>query len=196
MAGLGFKCTKKEINCPRFGYEFTYNKPGVNYSPNFDSILLGEHIILEASAPKSFFDEEKGYSVFLSENTIFGPLAINKLTNNPAIPKIGAIDSVELLALGGSLKKDTIQFSEGQLKGFRTAYWTSETDSFKLVIKVKPKNKGTFIIALNQQSNRDTDCALYKYFFKIKNPNQHLYLIESLYGYIPIDERAYCFKVY
>ena len=192
----GLTCKKPPQTCPMFGYEFTYSKRGAFYSPGVDSFPLGNQITLQASAPKAFFEEEKRYNVKLEENTIFGPLGIQKLTNDLTIPRIGAIEDVELIMLQGTLVKDTIQFSEGQLKSFRTAYWISSSDSFRLKVIIKPKIKGTFIIALNQQSNRDADCALYKYFLNVTNPNQHLYFLEPLYGYIPLDERAYCFKVY
>lgn len=193
---LGNSCNKQPAICSKMGYEFTYSKPGTTYSPGIDSIPLGNQIIIEASAPKSFFDEGKQYNVTLHESAILGPLGIQKLTNDPITPRIGAIEDVDLIALEGSLLKDTIQFSQEQLKGFRTTYWISKSDSFKLKVIVKPKIKGTFIIILNQQGNRDKECALYKYFLNVINTNQHLYFLEPLYGYIPVDNRAYCFKVY
>lgn len=196
MILLNFGCKKQPTSCPKLGYEFTYSKPGVTYFPGIDSFPLGNQITLEASAPKSFFEEEKRYVVTLNVNTILGPLGVQKLTNDPIVPRIGAIEDVELIAIEGSMLKDTTQFSQSQLKGFRTANWISNADSFKLKIIIKPKIKGTFIIALNQQGNRDTDCALFKYFLKVINQNQHLYFLEPEYGYVPSSDQAYCFKVY
>jgi hypothetical protein len=196
MVLINLGCKKQISSCSKMGYEFMYSKPGVIYSPGIDSFLLGNEITIEAAAPKSFYDEEKGYVVIVNETQIHGPLGIQKLITNPIITRAGAIEDVELTPIKGYLVKDTSQFSQGQLENFRTAYWISDSDSFRLKIVVKPKIKGTFIIALNQQGNRDKDCALYKYFLKVINSNQHLYFLQSLYGYIPQDDRTYCFKVY
>lgn len=179
------------------GYEYIYSKPGVKYSPGIDSFTLGNQITLEASVPITFFEEEKRYNVTLNETQILGPFAAQKATGNSTIPRIGAIEDLELIPQTGSLLKDTIQFSEGQLKGFRTAYWISDLDSFRLKLVIKPKIKGIFFIGLSQQGNRDKDCALYKYFVKVKDQDQHLYLLEQADGISNIqNEYTYCFKVY
>jgi hypothetical protein len=196
---LNFSCTKPVNTCPKMGYEYVYFKPGVTYSPGVDSFALGSQIILEASAPKTFFEEEKRYSVTLNESQILGPFAAQKATGNATTPRIGAIDDLDLIPQQGTLVKDTVQFSEGQLKGFRTVYWISDQDSFRLKVVIKPKIRGVFFISLSQQGNRDTDCALYKYFLKVMNTDQHLYFLEQVNnGYIPDKDRdhAYCFKVY
>ncbi len=199
VIGAGFSCSKKESTCPRLGYEFGFSKPGITYSPSVDSIALGDLIILEASAPKTFFDEEKGYTVTLNQNTILGPLVIKKATSDPLIPIIGAANDVSFLPFLGNVIKDTTQFSEGQLKIFRTAYFVSEADSFKIRLGIKPTIKGVFFVSLNQQGNRDSDCAVYKYFLKIKNTDQHLHYLAQFNNGI-IDEAGrdylYCFKVY
>jgi hypothetical protein len=99
----------------------------------------------------------------------------------------------------GTLIKDSIQFSQGQLISFRTAYWNYLKDSFKLKVIIKPKVRGIFFVGLGQQGNRDVDCALYKYFLKVINPDQHLYyLAQTSNGFISDNARnyAYCFKVY
>jgi hypothetical protein len=65
-------------------------------------------------------------------------------------------------------------------------------------LELKPLNKGVYGISIGQQSNRDKDCALYKYFLKVGNADQHLnYLALYDNGYISDYERnyAYCFKV-
>lgn len=196
----GITCVKPPKTCSKFGYEYSYTKPSVNYQPGLDSIPLGTSLTLEANAPKNFFDEEKHYDVSLHENTIFGPLGIIKATNNVDVWFTGAIEDMELTALTGSIVRDSIQFSPGQLKSFRTAYWDrNNSDSFHLKIVIKPKVKGTFFVNLGQQSNRDADCALYKYFLKVSNTDQHLYLLaQANNGYIDDYSRnyAYCFRVY
>jgi len=106
-----------------------------------------------------------------------------------------SVDSFELTAQVGKVIKDTINFSAGILRGFRTVEWDgSSIDSFKIKIAVKPLARGIFIIALGQQGYRDSDCALYKYFLNVGN-EQHLYYLS---GYIGDYERnfGYCFKVY
>jgi hypothetical protein len=200
MAVILFCCKKKEILCPKMGYEFTYSKPGVSYLPSFDSILLGDQITLEAAVPKTFFDEQKQSSVTLQANTIFGPLSLAKATNNTSIPTIGAIEDAEFIALTGNIVKDSIHFSEEQLLGFRTTYWDGNNqDSFRLKISIRPKIRGIFFVSLGQQGNKDIECALYKYLLKISNSNQHLYfLAQAKNGFVSEYERnyAYCFKVY
>lgn len=200
LSGLfAVACKKQTQECSKMGFEYTYFKPGVMYSPFSDSIALGENIILTASAPKTFFDEQEQYNVTLNHDKITGPFGILKATNDSTIPILGAIDQVELTPIIGTLVKDSLQFSQGQLKSFRTAYWSSiSVDSFSLKVQVKPKTKGIYFLNLGQQGNRDKDCALFKYFLKIKN-DQHLYLLsQANNGYIGDYERnyVYCFKVY
>ena len=196
LAGLGFCCTKKEMNCPKFGYEFTYDKPGVSYSPAVDSFMLGNEIIMEATAPKTFFEETKGYSVTLDQNSISGPLGIQKFTNIPGIPIDVAADDFEFTSIEGKIFRDTINHTEGQLKGVRTLLWASVLDSFKIKIIIKPNVRGTYILSTGLQGNRDADCALYKYYLKVKNADQHLYYYQGYIGYIPQFDYTYCFKVY
>lgn len=196
LSGLGLYCTKKDVTCPKFGYEFTYDKPGVSYSPNLDSFLLGNELIMEASVPKTFFEETKGYYVTLNESTIKGSLGIQKFTNIPGIPIDVAANEFEFSSIEGEIYRDTINHTEGQLKGVRSLLWTSVLDSFRIKIIIKPKVKGTFILGIGQQGNRDTDCALYKYFLKVKNADPHLYYYHNYIGYIPQFNNTYCFKVY
>lgn len=181
------------------GYEYSYLKFGTAYSPLNDSIPLGSEITLEASAPKVFYDDEKQLSVALNESLISGPLTIKKVSNDQNVPIIGAIDDIEFTSIIGQIIKDSTQFSQGQLKIFRTAHFSSIADSFKLKTRIKPKVTGVYFIGLGQQSNRDADCALYKYFLKIKNSDQHLnYLAQFNNGFVTKNDSdyAYCIKVY
>lgn len=196
---LGGSC-KKQINCPKMGYEYTFSKSLVHFNPSYDSIRLGSDIQINASVPKTFFDSQNRYSVTLRESKIMGPLSVSKATNNSTIPIIGAIEDVELIPIIGNIIKDSIQFSQGQLMGFRTAYWDGmSNDSFRLKVTIKPKIQGVFFVTLGQQGNRDADCALYKYFLPVSNPDQHLYLFSlANNGYIDNYSKiyTYCFKVY
>jgi hypothetical protein len=195
----GFGCSKKNNICPKMGYEFTYFKPGIIYTPFADSISLGDSIILEASAPRTFFVEEKSYTVTLNKNEVFGPLVIKKATNDPLIPIVGAANDVILTPHIGNVVKDSAQFTNEQLKIGRTTYCILEADSFKIKLSIKPMINGIFFISLNQQGNRDDDCALYKYLLKVKNSDQHLYyLAQANNGIIYESDRnfVYCFKVY
>ncbi len=197
---LSYSCNKQSNSCSKLGYEYTYFKPGITYSPNSDSIPLGSQITIEGSAPKSFFDNEKNYTVSLTEKNIIGPLSISKLVTIPFPSFIGAIDDVELTPVLGVTVKDTIQFSQGQLLSFRTVHWDGNSvDSFRLKINIKPTIRGTFFINLGQQGNRDVNCALYKYFLKVKNSDQHFYLMTPITNGQISDNAAnhvYCFKVY
>lgn len=194
-----FGCVKRRESCSKMGYEYSYFKFGTAYSPLNDSIPLGSEIILEASAPKVFYDDEKQLSVTLNQSLISGPLTIKKVSNDQNIPIIGAIDDIEFTSIIGQIIKDSTQFSQGQLKIFRTAHFSSIADSFKLKTRIKPKITGVYFIGLGQQSNRDADCALYKYFLKIKNSDQHLnYLAQFNNGFVTKNDSdyTYCIKVY
>lgn len=194
-----FGCVKRRESCSKMGFEHSYLKFGTAYSPFNDSIPLGSEITLEASAPKAFYDQEKQLSVTLNESLISGPLTIKKVSNDQNVPIIGAIDDIEFTVLNGRVIKDSIHFSEGQLKSFRSAYLDLNVDSFRLKIRIKPKQKGVFFIGLGQQSNRDADCALYKYFLKIKNSDQHLnYLAQANNGFVTKNDSdyTYCIKVF
>jgi len=196
---LNPSCKKHPPSCAKLGLEFTYTKPGVIYSPGSDSIPLGSDITLEASAPITFFDDSKQYNVTINSENILGPITASKATGNVTVPTAYAIDDLVLTATIGKIIKDTVQFTTEQLKGARTVYWQKDLDSFRLKISIKPNIRGVFFIGLGQQGNRDTDCALYKYFLRVKNYDQHLYFLSQLYGgYLDDNSRnyAYCFKVY
>lgn len=110
-----------------------------------------------------------------------------------------AVDSFQLTAEVEKIIKDTINFSIGQLKGFRTMEWDgSSIDSFKIRIKINPIAKGIYAFSMGQQAYPDKDCALYKYFLKPGNSNQHLNY--WLHAFLNVSDGVafftYCFKVY
>ncbi len=180
------------------GYEYSYARPGVSYYPLSDSIRLGDGLTLYASAPKKFFDSSYKTNVVVPES-IYGPLSIAKLETIPYYRFAGAIDDMDLFAVNGIIKKDSLLTSE-QLKMSRVAFWdASDIDSLTFKVTIIPKIRGTFYIVLGQQSFRDKDCALFKYFLKVKNNDQHFYLMTPVTNG-QISEYAinhtYCFKVY
>jgi hypothetical protein len=182
------------------GYEYVYTKLGVMYSPGVDSIALGSQIVVEAAAPKTFLDEEKNINVTLSENKILGPFSVSKIITTPYLSFAGAIDDVVLTPLHGSLIKDSILFTQSQLSIARTAVWDGNSlDSFRLKIIVKPNIRGTYFLSLRDQGNRNAECALFKYLVRVKNIDQHFYLMTPVTNGEISDIAAnfvYCFKVY
>jgi hypothetical protein len=180
------------------GYEYTYARPGVSYYPLSDSIRLGDGLTLYASAPKSFFDSSYKINVAVP-GSIYGPLGISKMETSPYYRFAGAIDDMDLTPVIGTVKKDSLLTSE-QLKMTRLAFWdTSSADSLVFKLNIIPRIRGTFFINLQQQSFRDKDCALFKYFLRVKNNDQHFYLMTPVTNG-EISENAanytYCFKVY
>lgn len=197
---LGVNCKKQELDCPKSGYEYTYFKPGVSYTPGSDSILLGSQIVIEASVPKTFFDSEHNVMLTLDASEISGPLSVSKAISTPFLSFAGAVEDVELLPSFGTLTKDSMFFSQGQLLSFRTAHWDGgQPDSFRLKIDIKPKVRGTYFVSLRDQGAKDKDCALFKYLPTVKNADQHFYLMTPITNG-QISEIAinyvYCFKVY
>lgn len=193
---LGLGCKKQQNECPKMGIEYKYSKPAISFYPGSDSLPLGSTIMIEAAVPKSFFDEDRGYNVLLTEPYILGPLGIQKLTNDPILPQVGAMEDIEFSNQFGRLVKDTVRFTPGQNKISWTAYMENDADSFRIKVNCKPKIKGVFTVAFTQAGNRDNECALFKYFLSVKNTDQHLYFLAPLYGYTPIDNRIYSFKIY
>jgi len=189
------QCTKPEKECPLSGVYYINEDAFTHYSPELDSIPLGTEITLTASATREFFDLENNISVYNSSQIIEGPLRIMRL-----FPTAGAIEEFEFNLYQGDMKKDSLRFSEGQLKTFRAVIWDgSKTDSLHLKIGIKPLRKGIYVINLGQQAGMDTDCAVYRYFLNVGNANKNLhYLSEANNGYISDYESkyAYCFKVY
>ena len=183
------------MTCPKMGYEYVHSASQCFYFPDSDSIPLGDSLILSASAPKKFTDANSRQLVNNSSSIIEGPLHIVML--HPM--KRPAADDFQLTGQIGRITKDTINFSAGALKGFRTIEWNGNNpDSFKIKLVLKPLSKGVYSFALGQQGYRDPDCALYKYFLKV-GVEQHLhYLAEYNNGYIDDYARdlGYCFKVY
>ena len=192
---LSLHCIKKSQLCPKEGYEYVNSTARARYSPETDSIPLGAVITLVASAPRSFIDENTGIPVKNTCPIITGPLSIEKLF--PLYQP--AADSFEVTARIGKAIKDTVNFSEGILKGLRTIEWDgSSVDSFNIEIKIRPLARGFYALTLGQQGYKDTECARYKYFLEVGNTNRHLDFWLAALGNLGDDVRyfTYCFKVY
>jgi hypothetical protein len=195
VALLSSRCIKKYQGCPKEGYEYVNSTLRSWYSPGTDSIALGESIILEASAPRSFIDENTYASVKNTSSIIHGPLGISMLY--PVYQP--AVDSFELIAQVGKAIKDSVNFSSGALEGFRTIEWDgSSVDSFKIRIEIRSLARGIYALALDEQGYKDADCARYKYFPKVGNADQHLDYWLSATGNLSDEVRyyTYCVKVY
>lgn len=198
MAGyvlLSPSCKKIGNPCPKDGYEYLNTNSHCWYSPSLDSLPLGTTISLAASVPKTFIDENTQTTILNTCSIIHGPLGIVMIS--PIYQ--AAIDSFEIKAQIGKVIKDTINFSTGQLKGFRTIEWDGNSvDSFKMKITIKPIAKGIYACSLNQQSYKDKDCALYKYFLSPGNTNQHLNYWTDAFGSASnqVAFSTYCFKIY
>jgi hypothetical protein len=193
---LSVTCNKNiERGCKKMGYEYAYTQSLCWYSPVCDSIPIGSSIILTASVPKTFIDESTQSLVTNPCQIINGPLHVTMI-----YPFLQAsVDSFELTTQIGKVIKDTMNFTAGQLRGFRTVEWNGNSvDSFKIKIAIKALAKGVYIIALGQQGYRDVDCALYKYFLNVGSEQHLYYLSQYNNGYIGNYERnfGYCFKVY
>jgi len=198
MAGvclLSSQCVKKYQGCPKEGYEYVNSTLRSMYSPAVDSIAVGESIILESSAPKSFIDEKSNESVKNTSPIIHGPLGIVMLY--PVYQ--AAVDSFELTAEVGKVIKDTANFTSGQLEGFRTIEWDgTSVDYFKTRIKITARARGIYALALDEQGCKDADCARYRYFPKVGNTDQHLYYWSNVSGDLGDQAKyfSYCVKVY
>ncbi len=193
------QCKKEPDSCPDFGYEYTYFQKGISYTPELDSFQLGDELLVTGSVPKMFFDSIYSRNVRVDNNLLKGSFIITKTSGDATIPSIGAASDVTITPIIGRIYKDSISYTPFQLENLRSVEWQSLGDSLQLVFKVKPLVKGTFIVGLNQQSLRDTKCALFKYLVRISNSNQHLYFISNISGgYISEYNRNfnYCFKVY
>jgi hypothetical protein len=173
-------CNKKvNVGCPKEGYEYSNTSFLCWYSPILDSIRVGSSLILEASIPRAFIDENTRATVTNTSNIVSGPLGIGMIY--PIYQ--AAVDSFELTA---EIGKVIIQWD------------ASPIDSFKIKISIKALAKGIYGIALKQQTGKDKDCALYKYFLKPGNLNQHLNYWMDTFGNVSdgVAFFTYCFKVY
>lgn len=192
---LSLNCKKGIDTCSKQGYEYVNTNSHCWYSPEIDSLPMGSIITLEASVPKTFIDENTNAIVTNTCPIINGPLGVGMIY--PVYQ--AAADSFEITAQIGNVIKDTINFSNGSLKGFRTIEWDGKSiDSFRMKITIKALARGIYSFALKQQGYRDKDCALYKYFLKPGNSNQHLNYWMDAFGNVS-DQVAfftYCFKVY
>lgn len=198
IAGIGLlllSCTKPKSSCSKQGFEYSNSSFRCWYSPSVDSLPIGSILYLEASVPRTIIDENTRATVTNTSSIIEGPLHV--LMVSPLYQ--AAVDSFELTAEVGKLFKDTMNLSAGQLKQVRTIKWdTSSIDSFKIRVKIKPRAKGIYAFSLGQQSSIDKDCALYKYFLRPGNANQHLNYWMDAFANVS-DQVAfftYCFKVY
>lgn len=188
-------CSKEEKRCKLINVNYNNENAFCSYLPGYDSIPLGDDITLYAAATRSFFDVEQQQKVFNSSTEMNGPLRILRLN-----PTEGAVEDFELRPEVGRLVKDSVRFSQGSLKFFRTVFWdASAEDSLRLKIKFKPLQRGIYLINLGQQAGQDNDCAVYRYFLNVSNANKHLYyLANANNGYVSDYENkfVFCFKVY
>lgn len=193
LAPLLFSCSKKNSIPPKWGYEYLNTNSYYWYSPTLDSLPVGSIITLQASVPKTFIDENTNVAVTNSCSLINGPLEVAMI-----YPTYQAsIDSFELNPEIGKVIKDTINFSAGQLKGFRTIEWNGNyIDSFKMKIRIKSLAKGIYVLGIGQQGYRDEEGALFKYFLKPGNPDQHLHYWAEVFGSITGRETFYFIKFY
>jgi len=190
---LLFSCRKKPNIPPKWGYEYLNTNSYYWYSPSFDSLPVGSIITLEASVPKTFLDENTNVTVTNSCSFINGPLGVSMIYPNYQV----SIDSFELTPEIGKVIKDTINLSAGQLKGVRTIEWNGNyLDSFKMKIRIRSLAKGIYALGLGQQGYRDKDGALFKYFLKPGNADQHLHYWADVFGSITGQETFYCVKFY
>jgi len=192
---LSFSCTKKHTVCPKEGYEYINTTSLCWYSPASDSIAIGSIITLEASVPKTFIDDVTNTTINNTTSYIECPFGVGML-----YPLFAAsIDSFELTAQIGKIIKDTVHLSSGQLKGVRTIRWDGNApDSFRMKITIKALARGIYSFSLGQQGYRDSDCALYKYFLKVGNADQHLNYWMQYLGNVSDGVRyfTYCIKIY
>ena len=192
---LLLSCQKTPNSCSKQGYEYSNSTFHCWYTPPIDSVPVGSNLFIEASVPRTFVDENTTSIVTNSSSIISGPLHV--LMISPSYQ--AAVDSFELTAELGKIIKDTINFSVGQLKEFRTMEWDgSSTDSFKIRIKIIPVAKGIYAFSLGQQAYTDKDCALYKYFLRPGNSNQHLNYWMDAFGNVSdgVAFFTYCIKAY
>lgn len=192
---FSLSCNKKNTSCLKEGYTYVNSSAFCWYSPALDSIPLGASFTLEAALPKTFIDENRFLLQTNKSGYVRGNLGVGMIL--PIFQ--GFADSFELTPQIGKVIKDTANFTEGQLKGFRTIEWDrSAADSFRMKISIRPLTKGVFALSLKRQGSKDEDCALYKYFLKVGS-DQHLhYWAEFNNGIITDDvsNYGYCFKVY
>lgn len=196
VAVLASSC-KKEPSCAKMGYEFVYTDYGVRYYIDDDSIPLGGSVTLDASVPKTFGNSYTNSAVSLNENNIWGPLGVLKATNDPSMPREDALSKVSISPLIGSCVIDSLNW--GSFRKYYKTTFIADQDSFKLKLSINPLDKGVYFIILKEQYNRNSECALFKYFPKIKDTDQHLYYLAATTGGVILPEDqdyVYCFKVY
>jgi len=188
-------CNKPRNPCSKQGFEYSNSTFRCWYSPSIDSLPIGSILYMEASVPRTFINENTRATVTNTSSIIEGPLHVFMIS--PLYQ--AAVDSFELTAEVGKVFKDTINLSPGQLKQVRTIQWdASSIDSFKIRMRIKSIGKGIYAFSLGQQSSIDKDCALYKYFLKPGNTNQHLNYWMDAFGNVSdgVAFYTYCFKVY
>ena len=188
-------CRRTPVFCPKEGYEYVNSSSPYTYSPGLDSVPVGSTIILTGAIPKIFTDDLTNTVVRNTTSSAVGSLAIGMI-----YPEFKAsVYSFKILPEVGEVRKDTVQFTQGQLKGFRTIVWVDNGgDSLHVRLKIRALAKGVYALSVGQQSSKDSDCALFKYFPRPANVDQHLHYWEQ-YIY-PVESAiantTYCVKVY
>lgn len=188
-------CKRPPAPCPKQGYEYVNTSSLYYYSPGLDSVPLGSTIILTGAVPKVFTDDLTNTLVNNTTSSAVGSLAIVMI-----YPEYkAAVDSFEIIPELGEVRKDTVQFTSGQLKGFRTIVWVDKGgDSLHVRLKIRALAKGVYALAVSQQSSKDGDCALFKYFPRPANSDQHLHYWQQYLQPVEnsIANTTYCLKVY
>jgi hypothetical protein len=188
-------CKRTEVFCPKEGYEYVNTSSFYFYSPGLDSVPVGSTFIMTGAIPKTFTDDLTNTVVRNTTSSAIGSLGVGMI-----YPEFkAAVDSFEILPEVGEVRKETGQFTEGQLKGFRSIVWVDNGgDSLQIRLKIRALARGVYALAVRQQASKDSDCALFKYFPRPANVDQHLHYWEQ-YIY-PVESAiantTYCVKVY
>lgn len=176
---------------------YTFSIESVLFTPNKDSIRIGDTVFLESVTPTKMMDNANGRTVDYSGANNFGStLGIGEIIGINNIKD--AVDSFSFKAIKGSIYSDP-KLSPTRVKQIK---YLEENGYYRLSIAIIALKRGVYIISTSDMPDVVRKCDRSTIAMKISNnADQHLhYLKDIYYGSTQIDPldstHAYCFKVY
>lgn len=191
-----FRCTKRQGECLGGGYTLNMK---ATFSPEMDSINLGDTVFFSMSHPTAFFDSTKNqqvdYSGAVNLTTTISVLEL--IPFNPDQPK-AAVNDFEFIPIEGVVFDGLVPAKTKEIT------FLEKTSYYQLKVAMRAKKKGIYFFGTSDIANvyrkNSVNCTDWASFVvRLDNANQHLYFYQDNRPGYTISQyekdHAYCFKV-
>ncbi|HEY2721434.1 MAG TPA: hypothetical protein VGI82_06905 [Chitinophagaceae bacterium] len=180
--------------CVEAQYQFSMQE---SFSPDRDSILVGDTIFMLSSHSTSFRDNSINDLIDFSGSQIGANLRVLSMPTNTNVV-IGAMNDFAFLIYQGKTTGNDNLPSEN--KGLLLE---ENSSNYELNIGLIAKQKGTYLVSLGNSGGiikKNHGCEKADIEIDNSNVNNHLYFYENFFSGLPLSDytktHIYCFKVY